>query len=156
MFNCTIKPQQTSQSNKTNLKMNKLSLWLDKIQAQLGSLASSNLDFNRYIVRQVHLRIAGLEPPAIRLKAQFSTNWAIHPLYINIVINKDLCRKEHSPYSSHHIKGALNEARPFNSRNRGYEVWETIKEVCDATCKLKERQQSSWLINASEMCLDAS
>ena len=39
------------------------------------------------------LGIAGLEPATIRLKAQCSTNWAIHPKK-DIVVNKDWCGKE--------------------------------------------------------------
>ena len=38
----------------------------------------------------------------------------------------------------------------------GYEAWERMQEVYDTTGNLKEWRQSSWLINASELCLDAS
>ena len=54
---------------------------------------------------KVGLGIAGLEPATIRLKAQCSTNWAIHPKK-DVVVNKDWYGKEAGPPSSHHIKGA--------------------------------------------------
>ena len=36
-----------------------------------------------------------------------------------------------------------------------YAAWERIKEESDTTGKLKEWRQSYWLLNASELCLDA-
>jgi len=40
-------------------------------------------------------------------------------------------------------------------RTSGYAAWERIKEVSDTTGNLKEWRQSYWLLNESELCLDA-
>lgn len=44
---------------------------------------------------------------------------------------------------------------PLRGEARGwYEAWERMQEVYDTTGN--EWRQSAWLINASELCLDAS
>lgn len=59
------------------------------------------------------LGIAGLEPATIRLKAQCSTNWAIHPKREKDLLRKmDWCGKEKKPFVSSYSRSAdLYEAR---------------------------------------------
>lgn len=66
--------------------------------------------------------IAGLEPATIRLKAQCSTNWAIHPKK-DWVVNKDWFGKEGGPLAAHHkgrgsIWGSYCRASEENVRAR--------------------------------------